>query len=256
MPTFTRRMSHGTRKGAAPPRTQMQRKLVNHLEVELFTPRLDMLPPSQRLLWDELESTPRSFVLYGGIALALRLGHRGSEDFDFFTTQTFDPEDLLARIPYLKNAVVVQIAENTLVCTVERRGGVQVSFFGGLDLKRIHEPEISVGNSLRVASLLDLAACKVAVVQQRAAAKDYIDVAALMRAGIDLPTALAAGKAVYGERFNPTITLRALGSFDEGDLSQIDALTRRELLGAAAVVKLNELPVLKGRDGLYDSRGE
>lgn len=223
------------------------------MEVDLFTPRLDILPSSQRLLWDELEATPRTFVLYGGTALALRLGHRASEDFDFFTADIFASEDILSRIPYLKGAVVVQAAENTLVCSVERQGRVQVSFFGGLDLKRINEPEASVGTRIRVASLLDLAGCKVAVVQQRAAAKDYIDLAALMRAGVDLSTALAAGRAVYGERFNPAITLRALGSFDEGDLNQIDGPTRKELVGAAAVVKLDELPLLKGKAGLYGS---
>ena len=130
----------------------------------MFTPRLDILPSSQRLLWDDLEATLTPFVLYGGTALALRLGHRASEDFDFFATEAFASEELLSRIPYLKSAVVVHAAANTLVCTVERQGRVQVSFFGGLDLKRIHEPEVSVGNRIRVASLLDLAGCKVAVV--------------------------------------------------------------------------------------------
>ena len=74
-----------------------------------------------------------------------------------------------------------------------------------------------------------------------------------MRAGVDLSTALAAGRAVYGERFNPAITLRALASFDEGDLSQVDGLTRKELVGAAAVVRLSELPLLEGKAGLYSS---
>lgn len=121
---------------------------------------------------------------------------------------------------------------------------------GGLDLKRIHDPDITDGNHIQVASLLDLAGCKVAVIQQRAAAKDYIDIAAVMKAGIDLPTALAAGIAVYGERFNPAITLGALGSFDEGDLSQLDEATRKTLVGAAAAVKLDQLPALKGKRGL------
>lgn len=58
---------------------------------------------------------------------------------------------------------------------------------------------------------------------------------------------------MYGERFNPAITLRALGSFDEGDLSQLDGTTRKELVDAAAVVKLDRLPALKGKTGLYDS---
>lgn len=48
-----------------------------------FQPRLDILPPAQRALWDELGGLPHGFVLYGGTALALRLGHRQSIDFDF-----------------------------------------------------------------------------------------------------------------------------------------------------------------------------
>lgn len=35
---------------------------------------LDVLPPSQRRLWEELSQVPKEFVLYGGTALALRLG--------------------------------------------------------------------------------------------------------------------------------------------------------------------------------------
>lgn len=45
--------------------------------------QLAFLPPPQRRFWDELGATPRDFVLYGGTALALRLGHRQSEDFGF-----------------------------------------------------------------------------------------------------------------------------------------------------------------------------
>ena len=48
-----------------------------------FTPRLDILPPPQRRLWDELAAIPPEFVLYGGTAIALHLGHRQSVDFDF-----------------------------------------------------------------------------------------------------------------------------------------------------------------------------
>jgi len=49
-----------------------------------------------------------------------------------------------------------------------------------------------------------------AVVQKRAEAKDYLDIDALLRHGVDLPTALAAGSVVYGRSFNPLITLKAL----------------------------------------------
>jgi len=50
-----------------------------------FEPRLDILPPAQREFWPQLRpAATLSFVLYGGTAAALLLGHRASLDFDFF----------------------------------------------------------------------------------------------------------------------------------------------------------------------------
>jgi hypothetical protein len=69
-----------------------------------FSPKLNILPPSQRILWKELKATPKHFVLYGGTALALRLGHRISENFDFFTNATFEPQDLAEQILYRSGA--------------------------------------------------------------------------------------------------------------------------------------------------------
>src|SRR5882724_6004983 len=62
----------------------------------MLSPRLEILPTSQRQLWPELVQTPRHFTLYGGTALALRLAHRPSLDFYFFSNEAFDP-DALAR---------------------------------------------------------------------------------------------------------------------------------------------------------------
>jgi hypothetical protein len=43
---------------------------------------------------------PEWFTLYGGTALAIQLGNRESVDFDFFSSQAFDPKEirLLSRI--------------------------------------------------------------------------------------------------------------------------------------------------------------
>jgi hypothetical protein len=45
-----------------------------------FTPLLEILPASQRALWPDLQFARDRFILYGGTALALRLGHRASVD--------------------------------------------------------------------------------------------------------------------------------------------------------------------------------
>ena len=208
----------------------------------VFTPNLTMLPPSQRQLWLELAATPEAFTLYGGTALALRLGHRVSVDFDFFSNAGVDPDELARTVPYLKDAERVHVAPNTLTCRVERSGPVLVSFFGALGLGQVAAHDEVQGMGLRVASLPDIAGTKAAVVQKRAEAKDYLDIDALLRQGVDLPTALAAGTVVYGRSFNPLITLKALSYFD--DMPTLPAEVRARLAAAVAAVDVTRLPTL------------
>ena len=143
-----------------------------------FTPRLDILPLPQRNLWPELASVPRRFVLYGGTAIALRLGHRSSVDFDFFTSAPFSPADLWREMALLEQAQPVRSEPNTLTVSLHRGGPVKLSFFGGLRLGRVGEPERTDDGVLVAASLLDLAGTKAAVIQQRAECRDYLDIAA------------------------------------------------------------------------------
>jgi hypothetical protein len=211
--------------------------------------RLDILPEPQRLLWDELGQVGPEFVLYGGTAIALRLGHRQSMDFDLFSTSSFSPRELRRRIGFLKGAAEQQSAPNTLVCLLDRRGPVQVSFFGGLDLNRVEEPE-KAPNGLLVASLLDLAATKVKAVLDRASYKDYLDVSELLRAGVPLSRALGAARAVYGPEYNPLLSLKALTFFDEGDVSSISAPIRHQLEVASRSVDVGKIPELGARPGV------
>jgi hypothetical protein len=149
-----------------------------------FVPTLHILPPPQRTLWPELAATPRTFTLYGGTALALYLGHRTSVDFNFFTNAVFDPEQITEQIPYLKDAGRVQVGPNTLTCRIERGGPIPLSFFGALGLGHVAPVERTSDTLLHVASLLDLAGTKAAVLQKCAEVKDYLDIDALLRHGV------------------------------------------------------------------------
>jgi hypothetical protein len=62
------------------------------------------LPPAQARLWRELAALPDPFVLYGGTALALHLGHRNSVDFDFFAREPLNLPQLESEIPFLAAA--------------------------------------------------------------------------------------------------------------------------------------------------------
>jgi hypothetical protein len=175
-----------------------------------FRHHLEILPRAQQRLWPELAEIPKHFVLYGGTALALRLGHRSSVDFDFFTSQTFVPEDLLNSLQILRGGRILQNVSQTLTVSVDRGDAIKLSFFGGLPFGRVGEPEITSDGVLKIASLLDLAGMKGAVVTQRAECKDYVDLLALFEHGVTLPQAMAAAAAIYGRQYNPAMTLKSL----------------------------------------------
>jgi hypothetical protein len=63
---------------------------------------MDALPPAQQRLWSELRNDPKlGFTLYDGTAIALRLGHRSSVDFDFFSDKPLDGEAIKTASPFM-----------------------------------------------------------------------------------------------------------------------------------------------------------
>jgi Nucleotidyl transferase AbiEii toxin, Type IV TA system len=216
---------------------------------------LDILPASQRQLWDELDCIPDFFTLYGGTALALRLGHRQSVDFDLFAYRDIALDELTNTIPLLTDAEIIQQQANTLSVLVDRNGPVSMSFFGLPKLFALADADRANHNGLHIASLLDIAATKAAVVQVRAEAKDYLDIDALLTlGGMNLATALAAACSLYGPTFNPQITLKALSYFLDGDVASIPSATKERLADAARMVDLDKLPIITARNSRQEQQ--
>lgn len=212
---------------------------------EPLAPRLDALPDAQRRLWPTLQPLAAlGFVLYGGTAISLRLGHRQSVDFDFFTDQPLDTQTLRSQVAWLANATVLQEAPDTLTMLVsapaEQALGaateetVKVSFFGGLSFGRLADPDVTTDAVAQIASLEDLLATKLKSLLQRVEAKDYLDVAALLGAGADLDRGLAGARALYGPAFQPSECLKALVYFQGGDLDTLPVDTKDTLIRAVA----------------------
>jgi hypothetical protein len=213
-----------------------------------FNPRKDILPPAQRELWMELlPAQGLGFVLYGGTAIALRLGHRTSEDFDFFTERELHKEALSEAFPFITRSTVLQDRSNSFTVQVPfgrfENHYVKVSFFGSISFGRVGEPGITSDGVLQVASLDDLMANKVKVILQRVSAKDYIDIAALLSAGVALDRGLAAAREMFGNAFQPSESLRAMTYFEGGDLYLLTADARETLIRAASAAR--ELPKIQ-----------
>ena len=207
-----------------------------------FNPHLSILPESQRRLWPELRpAAGLDFVLYGGTAIALRLGHRQSVDFDFFTEKALDREALSEAFPFIRRAIVLQSGPETLTLNVPDAETpdryAKVSFFGAIDFGRYAAPDTTEDGMLRVASLDDLMATKLKVLLQRVEAKDYQDIAAMLKAGNDLSLGLAVAKAMFGNAFQPSESLKAMTWFEGGDLQLLTSDEKRTLIEAASTVR-------------------
>jgi hypothetical protein len=127
-----------------------------------FDPKLSILPKPQREIWPGLAPARRlSFVLYGGTAVALHLGHRESLDFDFFRSEPLDNDRVRTEFVFAERAAILQETPDTLVVLAEMpAGSVKVSFFGGMSFGHVNDPLETTDGTLLVASLDDLLATK------------------------------------------------------------------------------------------------
>jgi Nucleotidyl transferase AbiEii toxin, Type IV TA system len=205
-----------------------------------FRPRIESLPKAQQEIWPQLAAAARlSFVLYGGTAVALLLGHRVSVDFDFFSSSLLDKKKIEASFAFVRHGKIIQEDENTLVVVAEMPSGpVKVSFFGGIAIGRLNAPLQTEDSVLLVASPEDLLATKLKAILDRAEAKDYRDISAMIESGTSLERSLAAFSKMYGR--DPALPLRAIGFFKDGDLPSLPQRDQEVL--KAARDRVSEIP--------------
>lgn len=116
----------------------------------------------------------QNFILVGGTALALQIGHRISIDIDLFTSKNFDTYSLQEHLKHTYNFETDFLAENTIKGEIQN---VKV------DCIRHGYPLIDkslVLDKIRIASLIEIAAMKInAITTNGTRIKDFIDIAYL-----------------------------------------------------------------------------
>jgi hypothetical protein len=214
---------------------------------ERLEPKTEILPPPQKEIWPLLApAAGLSFVLYGGTAVALHLGHRHSLDFDFFRSEPLDKKEIETSFEFMREAEVIQEDENTVVLIAKMPSGpVKVSFFGAMRIGRLNAPARTADSTLLIASLEDLLATKLKAILDRAEAKDYRDMAAMLSDGVSLERALGAFAKMYDR--DPALPLKAMGFFKDGDLASLSRADQKLLRAARdRVVNIPSVTVERG----------
>ncbi len=152
------------------------------------------------------------FYLAGGTAIALRFGHRRSEDFDWFAPTLPRPDALLSDLQAEGLSLQeTQIEAGTLISRIE---GVKISFFE-YRYPVLGSPDQWSEYDTHIASVRDLAAMKLLAVAQRGSRKDFVDVYELLQSGVLLRRMLED----FREKFktDSISALRGLTYFDDAE---------------------------------------
>ncbi len=120
----------------------------------------------------------KDFYLVGGTALALYFGHRQSIDIDLFSTKEFNNEALIAPL------------EEKFASFTYRNTHNPIGLFGSIDgikvdlVKHHHHPLIENPvneDGIRILSIPDIMAMKIAAIMKRGVKKDFWDIAELLQ---------------------------------------------------------------------------
>jgi predicted nucleotidyltransferase component of viral defense system len=150
----------------------------------------------------------KDFLLVGGTALSLQLGHRISIDLDFFSQIAFDEQSLSQYLEKEKGLQLDFLHKNTVKGQI---AGIKVDFITHT-YPGVNQPLVI--DDIRIASLHDIAAMKLnAITGNGTRLKDFIDIAYLS-GKLTLTQMLEAYAIKYGMR-NPFIPLKALSYFND-----------------------------------------
>lgn len=167
------------------------------------------------------EQTLQPWTLAGGTGLALQIGHRYSEDLDFFRPESFDTEAILARMAEVGDVAVQGRSTDTLHVVV---GGLRVSFL------RHQAPLLFPPKPYRgvmIADIRDIAVMKVVAIGGRGSRKDFVDLFFYLQAGASLSDLFSMLQRRFaGIDYNQYHLLKSLVYFEDAEAEPMPRMVR------------------------------
>ena len=185
--------------------------------------KLSVLDNKRKELLPLLKEFKNKFYLAGGTALALHIGHRRSDDFNFFSFDSFEIKALQKKVDLIfgnSSISVIQLEKDILTNMVN--GDIKISFFkiGQKILLPVFESEWFI-----ICNELEIGAMKIAALL-RAAFRDYVDLYFLLKRHSLKEILSLCEKKYIG--FEKSVYLKALLSYDDIEITPIQYLQGNE----------------------------
>jgi len=176
----------------------------------------EILTKNQLQLLPVLRNFSKDYILTGGTAIALHLGHRRSIDFDLFTFKKIERKSIKNYLVDKKYPVeqLLYEEEDQIHFLVQ---GIKITFFRYPF--RI-EDLVDFDGIIRIPELLSLAAMKAHALGGRGKWKDYVDLYFLARHGFSLRMIIEKAEALFGETFNGKLFKEQLSYFEDIDYEE------------------------------------
>jgi predicted nucleotidyltransferase component of viral defense system len=159
----------------------------------------------------------QDFVLVGGTALALQIGHRVSVDIDLFTQQDFDPGKVFEILNYHFNCTDSSVDVNTLNINISMSETLQHSV--KVDFLKYGYPYLNpvrFMDGIRLLSVEDIIPMKLSAIAGRGSKKDFYDIYYLLQSfSLQQMIELFEQKFVNANTFH---ILKSLTYFDDAEM--------------------------------------
>lgn len=170
----------------------------------------EILTKEQVELLPLIKKFSRDFILVGGTAIALHLGHRQSIDFDLFTTKDFNSKKIKNIILKSRKIDRTFIRENDEFTLMVNK--VKITFYNF----EHHIPALlTLDKTIKLPDLLTLAAMKAFALGYRGKWKDYVDLYFIIKDHYPVEMISAKAKELFKGEFNQRIFREQLSYFND-----------------------------------------
>lgn len=183
--------------------------LMNKIMSQLY---LDQLDPERQRVFSRLAAFADTFVLAGGTAIMLQIGHRKSYDFDCFSLES-PPGTILSKVKQIFGSDVYPTIHTEDFLTVYTRDRIELTF--------AKHPFPTLQTSVKTPSIAlfhmdDLVANKAYTIGRRPAWRDYVDLFFVLKWNLySLKDIIQLAEQKFKGEFNAKLLLPQLTYFED-----------------------------------------